>query len=691
MKPTPTFAKCSPAVLVAAFLAAAPLAARAAEPLAALTDPTHPAVDASLDIIAASITQDGGRLTFAMELRGPLPAALPAPDDIQAYLWYVDADGDPATGQPHGDVGSEFNVRAVIGQAWGGGWVDVTGAWPGGGEGEVAVDGANIRLTVWLGQVGNPATFNWRCATFAEFGGAWLPGNDDTDVAGATPEPFPRPARAMVVNPILQLCPSGPATGQLVVELRDGDGNLVPNEGHYIAFNSTNPGVATVDANGLVTAITPPAEHWQTPYIEVQVDGEWADNAAVVRVNPFDPGVVHERLQGARVNFYLPPLVEGVDLAAVTAGYEVVAATDLAWAAQEQALGRSDNHAAGTDWLVLDLAAEPQTSVCGASGNPIRLGWTLGMGEHNSCYIINDPARRRPQWFVLWHELGHNFTTTCNAFNMFLWTPSGDHNTTYGEGLASLAAMYAWKSLMAAPGQVSAFALADIDGNFRDNCGAWSEALAQYRAGGRDYATINPDVLDGILLELWDAYGSKCWYDLFSTFQPTEAPLPVAIDTVEKQATWLVAAMCASTGQDLRSWFAAEYGLPVDAAAWDEIRAVVEARIAARDFNAAGAGDLPTAAAHDHLWNVAPNPFNPRTSVGVTLAQAARVQLVVYDLQGRRVRRLVDEPLAGGPHPQLATWDGLDDRGRTLPSGGYLLRLSVDGRSVGARKVTLLR
>ena len=78
MKPTPTFAKCSPAVLAAAFLAAAPLAALAAEPLAALTDPTHPAVDASLDIIAASITQDGGRLTFAMELRGPLPAALPA-------------------------------------------------------------------------------------------------------------------------------------------------------------------------------------------------------------------------------------------------------------------------------------------------------------------------------------------------------------------------------------------------------------------------------------------------------------------------------------------------------------------------------------------------------------------------------------------------------------------------------------
>jgi len=666
-------------------------AANAAEPLAEIADPPHPALAASLDILAASVAQDGGRLTFAMELRGPLPTALPAPDDVQVYLWHVDADGDPATGQPHGEVGSEFNLRAVIGENWGGGWVDVTGDWPGGGGGDVAVDGSTISLTVWLGQIGNPTSFNWRCSTFAQFAGAWQPGNEETIVATAGPQPFPRPARAMVVNPILQLCPTGPVTGQLVVELRDETGALMPNEGHLITFDSTNPDVATVDANGLVTAIAPPAEHWQTPYIEVHVDGEWADNAAVIRVNPYDPGVTHQRLTGEHVNFYLPPVVEGVDLAALTADFEVVAATDLAWLAQEQAVGTAANHASGTDWLVLDVAADAQTSVCGASGNPIRLGWTLGLGQHNSCYIINDPAWRRPQWFVLWHELGHNFTTTCNAFNMYLWTPSGDHNATYSEGLASLAAMYAWKTVTSNPGALGPAALADIDNNLRDNVGVWTDALAQYRAGGRDYAAINPDVLDGILLELWDQFGGKCWYDLFSTFLPTEAPLPVPIETVERQATWFVAAMCASTGLDLRDWFVAECGFPIDEASWDEIHGIVAARVAARDYAVVGVGELPRAAGGDRLWPATPNPFNPRTTVGLTLARSARAELSVHDLRGRLVRRLLDARLTAGPHADLATWDGLDDGGRAAPSGAYFLRLVVDGRSADTRKVMLLR
>ncbi|MBM4131623.1 hypothetical protein FJ250_11460 [bacterium] len=313
------------------------------------------------------------------------------------------------------------------------------------------------------------------------------------------------------------------------------------------------------------------------------------------------------------------------------------------------------------------------------------------MSQHNSCYIINDPAWRRPQWFVFWHELGHNFTTTCNAFNMYLWTPSGNHNTTYSEGLASLAAMYAWKSVMSSPGALGPVALADIDNNFHDNQGAWSDALARYRAGGRDYATIDPDVLDGILLELWDVYGSKCWYDLFSTFLPTAPPLPVPIGTIERQATWFVAAMCASTGLDLRGWFAAEYGFPIDEASWDEIYALVAGRVAARDFAAVGVRDLPGVDAGARLWPLAPNPFNPRTTVGLTLARSGRAELAVYDLRGRRVRQLLDAQLAAGPHADLVTWDGLDDGGLALPSGAYVLRLAVDGRSAGARKVTLLR
>lgn len=659
--------------------------------LSSLVDGANTGTNASLDILAADIAQDGGRLTCSMQLRGPLPAALPMPDDVQTYLWYLDTDNDPGTGQPHGELGSEFNVRAVIGQTYGGGWIDVTGAVPGGGDGAVTIDGSTISITVWLNQVGDPDTFTWRCATHAESSGSWEPGNDDTMVATATTLPYTPPARAAVVTPILELCPTGPATGQLQVVLRDANGNVLPNEDHVFAYRSTNPAVATVDADGVVTAITPPEFHWQTPYVDVWVDGVMADNSAVIRVNAVDVGVTHQEYPGAHVSFYLPPVVEGVDLEALTADYEVVAATDLAWLAQEQALGFNPNHC-GTEWFVLDVAGDPQTSVCGASGNPVRLGWTTGYSEHNSCYIINDPARRRPQWFVLWHELGHNFTTSCNAFNMFLWTPSETHNSTYSEGLASLAALYTWRRLLDYPTSLGPLALGDIDNNFCDSWGVYQEALANYRAGGRDYDTIDADVLDGILMEMWAGYGIKCWYDLFSTFQPVEAPIPVPIDTVEKQATWFVAAMCASTGQDLRDLFAEEYGFPLDLSAWDEIMGVVQARVEARDFYASGVGEhLPTARAGDRLWPAVPNPFNPRTTIGLTLAHAARVELAVYDVRGRLVRRVLDAAVEAGTQPGLATWDGRDDQGRAAPSGAYFLRMTTDGGFAEARKLTLLR
>ncbi|MBK9304619.1 MAG: hypothetical protein IPM94_12225 [bacterium] len=576
-------------LLMAAGLVMWPAAASAWEMLSYQDDPVDLAVDESLDITAASVEQQGGRLLFTIALRGDVPASLPGADDSQTYLWYVDADEDPSTGQNHGAVGSEFNVRAVVGETYGGGWVDITGGMPGGGVGTVTVEGSVVFISVWMDQIGNAASFNWRCATFKVIDGNYTFGNSDTQVSNAVTLPYTPPATVTVTTPILQLCPSGPATGQLELEIRDANGALLPPEEHFVAYRSTNPDVATVDADGLVTAIVPPAEHWQTPYVDVTVDGVMAGNSAVIRVNAFDPGVTHRQTAASNVTFVMPDVIEGVDLAALTAQYEVVHATDAAFLAQAIGVG-PDRTDWTTQYLVLDVATDPVTSVCGASGNPVRLGWLWGQPQHNTCYIINDPANRRPQWFVMWHELGHNFTCSCNAFNMFLWTPSPQHNTTYGEGLASLGALWSWRMAMDYPSDLGAAARADIDGHFCDYWGNFQDALAAYKANGRDYATIDADVLDGILLEMWGTYGVKCWFDLFSTFLPSQEAIPVAMDSVEKQATWFVAAMSASVGEDLRELFVDEYGFPIDEDAWPEIMSVVQGRVDARDFYSVGVG-----------------------------------------------------------------------------------------------------
>jgi len=67
---------------------------------------------------------------------------------------------------------------------------------------------------------------------------------------------------------------------------------------------------------------------------------------------------------------------------------------------------------------------------------------------------------------------------------------------------------------------------------------------------------------------------------------------------------------------------------------------------------------------------------------------AVRVRLAVYDLRGRRVRDLLEGVRAGGGH-YAVPWDGRDDRGRPLPSGVYLYRLTA-GRANAVRRMTLI-
>jgi len=83
-----------------------------------------------------------------------------------------------------------------------------------------------------------------------------------------------------------------------------------------------------------------------------------------------------------------------------------------------------------------------------------------------------------------------------------------------------------------------------------------------------------------------------------------------------------------------------------------------------------------------------PNPFNPQTNISFVLPQAMLVRLSVFDARGRIVDILIDEQLPAGPHQVI--WTGLDDAGRSAPSGTYLYRLLVQGKAL-TRKMTLLR
>jgi len=83
-----------------------------------------------------------------------------------------------------------------------------------------------------------------------------------------------------------------------------------------------------------------------------------------------------------------------------------------------------------------------------------------------------------------------------------------------------------------------------------------------------------------------------------------------------------------------------------------------------------------------------PNPFTDEVTLRFDLPTSQPVELAIYDLRGRAVRRLVNGTVERGRCE--AIWDGRDALGEPVPSGVYFVRLRVGGTEVAA-KLLLVR
>jgi 3-phytase len=70
-----------------------------------------------------------------------------------------------------------------------------------------------------------------------------------------------------------------------------------------------------------------------------------------------------------------------------------------------------------------------------------------------------------------------------------------------------------------------------------------------------------------------------------------------------------------------------------------------------------------------------PNPFNPVTNIRFSILQAANVQLVVYDIIGRKVNTAVNDFYNAGTY--VLEWQAVDDLGNPLPGGVYFARIQA--------------
>ena len=79
-----------------------------------------------------------------------------------------------------------------------------------------------------------------------------------------------------------------------------------------------------------------------------------------------------------------------------------------------------------------------------------------------------------------------------------------------------------------------------------------------------------------------------------------------------------------------------------------------------------------------------PNPFNPTTTISYQLDQPGMVNLVIYDILGRKVDTLVNEMKSPGSYS--VTWNA-----EGFASGVYFYRVEFEGSKVLTRKMLLLK
>jgi len=71
-----------------------------------------------------------------------------------------------------------------------------------------------------------------------------------------------------------------------------------------------------------------------------------------------------------------------------------------------------------------------------------------------------------------------------------------------------------------------------------------------------------------------------------------------------------------------------------------------------------------------------PNPFNPTTTLTFELPKQMEVELVVFDVLGRKVIELINGVQRQGVHQVI--WNGADSRGRPVSSGVYFYRMVTE-------------
>ena len=89
------------------------------------------------------------------------------------------------------------------------------------------------------------------------------------------------------------------------------------------------------------------------------------------------------------------------------------------------------------------------------------------------------------------------------------------------------------------------------------------------------------------------------------------------------------------------------------------------------------------------LGNNFPNPFNPSTTIQVSVPFTSEIELLIYNILGQEIRALYKGTLEAGNY--WYAWNGKDEWGNSAPSGIYIYSLRVNNGINLSKKMILMK
>jgi len=88
-----------------------------------------------------------------------------------------------------------------------------------------------------------------------------------------------------------------------------------------------------------------------------------------------------------------------------------------------------------------------------------------------------------------------------------------------------------------------------------------------------------------------------------------------------------------------------------------------------------------------NLLNTYPNPFNSRITILINLYSNSNVSVSIYNLLGREIKQVANNYFISGQYKFF--WDGLNESGKSMPSGVYLCDVNINGFNQTSRIILL--